>query len=35
LKKTPGGQRKLNYVTTEKPKRLKQLTKEQYESYNE
>ena len=35
LKKTPGGKRKLNYVTTEKPKRLKQLTKEQYESYNE
>ena len=35
LKKTPGGKRKLTYVTTEKPKRLQQLTKEQYESYNE
>ena len=37
LKKTPGGKRKLTYVTTEKPKRLKHMTKalEQYESYNE
>ena len=37
LKKTPGGKRKLTYVTTEKPKRLKDMTKplEQYESYNE
>ena len=37
LKKIPGGKRKLTYITTEKPKRLKDMTKalEQYESYNE